>query len=375
MGYGRLGPSEPNPTPSLIRPPPLQPTPPPPNRRRLPLLLVTSFSVFFLLVSGASMAFLVRTKARSSGPAISKAPTQAISRTCGLTRYPDLCINSLVNFPGALNAGERDLVHISLNMTLQRVSRALYDASAIAGVSMDIHARSAYEDCIELLDDSLNQLSQSLAVVAPGTSQQRPKGASDEDVLTWLSAALTNQDTCSDGLDGVGNSYVRQQMDHYIQDLWELVSNSLAIFAIASKNQDFSGIPIENKKRKLLQIQREEGYRNVNFPNWVSRRDRRLLQLPVSGIQADMVVSKDGGNGTYKKIADAVKDVPEYSSRRVIIYVKTGRYDENIKIGRKLTNVMIIGDGKGKTVIAGSRSVSDNYTTFHSATFGMSIGN
>ena len=64
--------------------------------------------------------------------------------------------------------------------------------------------------------------------------------------------------------------------------------------------------------------------REDNFPTWLSRRDRKLLILPLSQIQADIVVSKDG-NGTVKTIAEAIKKVPEYSSRRIIIYVRAGR--------------------------------------------------
>ncbi|KAL3653629.1 putative pectinesterase/pectinesterase inhibitor 61 [Castilleja foliolosa] len=45
-------------------------------------------------------------------------------------------------------------------------------------------------------------------------------------------------------------------------------------------------------------------------------------------------------------------------------------YEENIlKVGRKKTNIMFIGDGKGKTVISGGKSVQDNMTTFHTASF------
>lgn len=47
------------------------------------------------------------------------------------------------------------------------------------------------------------------------------------------------------------------------------------------------------------------------------------------------------------------------------------RYEENnLKVGRKKTNVMFIGDGKGKTVITGKKNVIDGMTTFHSASFG-----
>lgn len=39
-------------------------------------------------------------------------------------------------------------------------------------------------------------------------------------------------------------------------------------------------------------------------------------------------------------------------------------------MGRKKTNLMFIGDGKGKTVISGGKSIYDNVTTFHTASFG-----
>lgn len=60
------------------------------------------------------------------------------------------------------------------------------------------------------------------------------------------------------------------------------------------------------------------------FPRWLGRRERRLLQMPVAEIQADLVVSKDG-NGTCKTITEAIKKAPEYSDRRTIIYVRAGR--------------------------------------------------
>ncbi|KAM0939585.1 putative pectinesterase [Dioscorea sansibarensis] len=354
MDYGRLGISEP--------PAPTQANPKPTRPFKFVLVAITGF--IFLSASATLIGVLVRTKANhtDTGSDHKRAPTQAISRTCELTRYPSLCVSSLLDFPGALQAGERDLVHITLNMTFQRVAHALYGASAIAGTNMDVLARAAYDDCMELLDASFDQLSQSLRVVSPTAAAPRLRGASDEDVLTWLSAALTNQDTCNEGLDGVTNSYVKDQMQGYLRDVAELVSNCLAIFSVASRNQDFSGIPIQNKRR-LMGVQTED-----QFPDWVRAGDRVLLQVPASSITADMVVSKDG-NGTHKSIADAVKAAPEYSTRRIVIYIKAGTYFENIKVGRKKTNIMFIGDGKGITTVSGSRSVAQLFTTFHTATF------
>lgn len=47
------------------------------------------------------------------------------------------------------------------------------------------------------------------------------------------------------------------------------------------------------------------------------------------------------------------------------------RYEEeNLKVGRKKTNVMFVGDGKGKTVITGGKNFAQGTTTFHTASFG-----
>jgi pectinesterase len=53
-----------------------------------------------------------------------------------------------------------------------------------------------------------------------------------------------------------------------------------------------------------------------------------------------------------------------------VIYVKKGVYKENIEVGKKKRELMIIGDGMDATVITGSRNVVDGASTFNSATLG-----
>ncbi|PKA54417.1 putative pectinesterase/pectinesterase inhibitor 34 [Apostasia shenzhenica] len=329
--------------------------------RRLRFVIL-GFMAFLFLLGSVPALLVLRDKSNRSDDQLPsrRRSTLAISRACELTRYKALCVSSLQNIPGAgAAAGERDIFHISLNMTLRRVGAALFGASAMAGAPMDPRSLAAYEDCLELLDDSVDQLSRSLIAVSQAKAAESLRASAD-DVHTWLSAALTNHDTCAEGLDDAADDFVRRQMGNHLKDLSELISNCLAIFSASSRSQDFAGVPIENRKKRRLLANK--------FPNWVKPADRKLLQIPAAAIPPDFVVSKDG-NGTHKNIADAVKSAPEGSSRRIIVYVKAGRYDENIKISRKKINLMFVGDGKGKTVIAGSRSVFDNYTTFHTATF------
>ncbi|CAA7056009.1 unnamed protein product [Microthlaspi erraticum] len=371
MGYEKLGHSKPSgsvttataPSPNLHHV--STPAQPENTNRRRKKLLVSSIIVAFALILAAAIFAGIRTQVKSNQhvPGLARKPSQAISKACELTRFPELCVDSLMDFPGSLAASSaKDLIHVTVNMTLHHFSQALYSSSSINFLDMPPRVRSAYDSCIELLDDSVDALSRALSsVVSVSAGQTKP-----QDVMTWLSAALTNHDTCAEGFDSVNDGGVKDQMTAALKNLSELVSNCLAIFAASgnSGGNDFAGIPIQN--RRLLEV--EEG--DEKFPRWMrKRRERELLEMPVSQIQADIIVSKDG-NGTCKTISEAIKKAPQNSTRRTIIYVKAGRYEENnLKVGRKKINLMFVGDGKGKTVISGGKSIFDNITTFHTATF------
>ncbi|CAH9110188.1 unnamed protein product [Cuscuta europaea] len=329
-------------------------------------IVMLVFSAVFLIASAAGVVAWVGLGKPSEEVRVNVRPTRAISHTCGNTRYPELCVDSLINFPGALTAANSaEISHVSVNLTLQKFGLALTLAPDIGAIPMSALERSAYDDCIDLLGESVDLLSQSLTAIG----EQR----SSEDVQNWLSAALTNQDTCEEGLqEAGGGSPVKARMTENLKDLSELVSNSLSIFAHQAKDDDdFAGVPISNRRRRLLE---EE-----DFPEWVSRKERRLLiDTPAWNMSADIIVSK--GNRTFnrtgratrivKTIGEAIKLVPENSTTRTVIYVTEGRYEEKIlKIGKKKTNIMLVGDGMRKTIISGGRSVFDNITTFQTASF------
>ena len=284
------------------------------------MILLSLLSIALIVASAVSATLLIGLRTRVSGKVGSgfHKPTRAISQACSKTLYPSLCVDSLLEFPGSQSASERDLVHISFNMTLQHFSKALYVSSGMSYLQMDPHVRSAYEDCLELLDDSIYALSRSLFSVAPSSGPP----ASTQDVLTWLSASLTNQDTCTEGFSDLSGS-VKNQMSQSLKDLSELVSNCLAIFS-ASGSDDFAGVPIQNKRRLMESDISGEEENADSFPRWLGGKERKLLDLPASGIQADIIVSKDG-NGTFKTITEAIKHAPESSTKRTIIYVRAGR--------------------------------------------------
>lgn len=134
MDYGRLG--KPDPLGSSNRSQTGESTP----KTKIKLLLILAAILMVASAVSAALVIVIRNKANSDRLQ-SRRPSQAMSRTCSRTLYPKLCVNSLLDFPGALTASDKELVHISVNMTLQKVGRSLYSASEIANLDMDPHAR------------------------------------------------------------------------------------------------------------------------------------------------------------------------------------------------------------------------------------------
>lgn len=303
------------------------------RRRLIVVLCIVGVALAVGVAVAVAIAVLGRSRMTSSSGGgrapRGRAPTEAIARTCGVTLYPELCVGELMAFPGAAGAGDAELVPMSLN-----------------------------------------------APPPPDSVDADTAGRDDDDIMTWLSAALTSHDTCMDSLQEVGagdddGGRIKPQMLGYLGNLGEHLSNSLAIFAARGRpGGELSDVPVHNQlHRRLLTIDDDDDD-DGSFPRWVRHNDRRLLQAAAAEIEADMVVAKDG-TGTHRKIRDAIKAAPEHSRRRVVIYVKAGVYTENVKIGSKKTNLMLVGDGAGKTVVVGYRSVHDNYTTFHTATLAV----
>jgi len=104
------------------------------------------------------------------------------------------------------------------------------------------------------------------------------------------------------------------------------------------------------------------------YPSWVKPDDRKLLQA--SSVPADAVVASDG-SGNYMKVMDAMLAAPNSSKKRYVIHVKKGVYNEHVTITTSKSNIMMIGDGMGATVITGDLSLGrDKLETPDTYTFG-----
>ncbi|GLJ48082.1 hypothetical protein SUGI_1015200 [Cryptomeria japonica] len=257
-------------------------------------------------------------------------------------------------------------VILSLQAAMEEVQKAQAWALEFSGNVTGTHDQMALQDCLQLFEDTLYRLNGSLNSMKSFNLEKRSAMA---DVHTWVSAALTNQDLCLDGLSGT--NYNRENNGSFdltefgssislqVLNLSRLISDSLALFA----NLRASSLARPGKRRLL------SNGKKIGFPEWVSGdQRRRFLQST-----ADVVVAQDG-SGDYKTITEALSAYnvpPQGNETYYVMYIKAGQYYESIVINRAVRNLMMIGDGMNRTCVMGNRSIGDSGTLFGSSTFAV----
>ncbi|XP_058108744.1 pectinesterase inhibitor 3-like [Magnolia sinica] len=135
--------------------------------------------------------------------------------SCSRARYRTLCVKSLS--PLALSAKTpADLARASVTVCLDRAQNASGFVSRLANIrNVSKREKAALQDCVEVLSDSVNELRRTLSAlqhVRAGNFRWQMSNAQ-----TWVSAALTDVDTCVDGfqsVSGVVKTALRKRMRH-----------------------------------------------------------------------------------------------------------------------------------------------------------------
>ncbi|XP_059629416.1 21 kDa protein-like [Cornus florida] len=165
----------------------------------------------------------------ASGAVAGKSSTEFIRKSCRVTIYPKLCFTSLSGYASAIQTSPKYLAYTALSVTLDAAN---YTSSVMKNLSrshgMKPREVAAMGDCVELLSASVDQLRESLGemnqIKEPNFEQMM------SDIKTWVSAALTDDDTCMDGfaekaMDGNLKTVVRGR----VLKIAQLTSNALAL--------------------------------------------------------------------------------------------------------------------------------------------------
>ena len=313
----------------------------------------SSHKLFLLLHLTIFFFFFSHTWAINSSNASTTfhANLSSLKSFCRATPYPEVCFNSL-KLSISINISPNIISYLlqSLQVAISEATKLSTLFHSVGDSNIIEKQKGAIQDCKELHQSTLTSLKRSLSGIRSSNSRRLV------DARAYLSAALTNKNTCLEGLDSASGT-LKPVLVNSVISTYKHVSNSLSMLSKPGMRA-----PKGLKNRRLMGV-----------PTWVSSKDHGFLQKSSDGDEYDpnevLVVSSDG-TGNFSTITEAINFAPNNSLVRTVIYVKEGVYHENVEIPSYKPNIVLLGDGSDVTIITGSRSVADGWTTFRSATLG-----
>lgn len=300
------------------------------------------FTIILLWLLSASMSW---------GAMHSNNYQNKIQKECSFTRFPILCVQTLMGFESTKH---QQHIHLMSALVNKSIAESKLPTSYFSNFSSQLLAkdsqgvRAVTDHCEEMMSMSLKRLEKSLLALQNSPTKNK------HDIQTWLGAALTFQQTCKDSVNSLGLSArnevikkISQKMDY----LSQLTSNPLALVNRIAR----ASYPKNSTYNRRLD--EEQG----DFPNWVSAKNRKLLQAP--RINANVIVAQDG-TGNYRTVSEAISAA---SGNRFVIYVKAGVYKEKIRTNKD--GITLIGDGKYTTIITGDDNARRGTSMPATATF------
>ncbi|CAN4088134.1 unnamed protein product [Withania somnifera] len=223
-GYGKVNPSEHPSSFSTAT-----------HKRRLTIAL--SLTLFLALLLCALVGALVHAPtSKGPTPPPSSAPSSnsadSLKIICAVTQHPESCFNSIssLNITTVPKSDPEQFLNLSLQATVNELTNASYLPKTLISKVNDQGTVSALKDCISLFDDALSQLNESAALLKVGPGESALVELKEKNMQTWISAAMTDQDTCLEGLDEMGSPLLGE-VKARVQNAKEYMSNTLAILS------------------------------------------------------------------------------------------------------------------------------------------------
>ncbi|KAG2711096.1 hypothetical protein I3760_04G061200 [Carya illinoinensis] len=172
---------------------------------------------------------LAATSASSS--VSTKSYTTYIQTACNSTTYPLVCYSSLSPYASKIKGNPQKLCITALSVAAKAARNASSTISKLSKQKGLTRSEAAViKDCIENVKDSIDELKQSL-------NEMGHLGAGGSDVQfqisnikTWVSAAITDVSTCTDGLEEQKvSATVKNKITRSILNVDRPTSNALSL--------------------------------------------------------------------------------------------------------------------------------------------------
>jgi pectinesterase inhibitor-like protein len=173
------------------------------------------FNLLFIFISFSTSPYSAAAKSHN-------APRDLVRSSCVHASYPNLCLRTLSSYAGPANT-PRDLAQAAVKVSIARARKVSNYLSTLSGLKKK-RERVALSDCIEQIYDSVDELSKTLGELKH--LREETFGWQMSNAQTWVSAALTNEDTCLDGFHEV-ESKAKDDVKRKITNVARVTSNAL----------------------------------------------------------------------------------------------------------------------------------------------------
>ncbi|KAM7499545.1 hypothetical protein LguiA_023959 [Lonicera macranthoides] len=184
-------------------------------------------SIYFLLLLLATLVFTSHASLNTD----QKTNLEFLKTSCNSTTFPRLCFTSLSIHASTIQTSPKLLAHIALSVTLNATkltSTAMKKLSKRIGlIPREIAAMS---DCVEELSDSVDELRRSIGEMKNLKERSWQFELMISNIQTWVSAALTDESTCTDGFEiEAMNGKMKNEVRVRIVNVAQLTSIALAL--------------------------------------------------------------------------------------------------------------------------------------------------
>ncbi|KAF4362994.1 hypothetical protein CsatB_009156 [Cannabis sativa] len=180
------------------------------------------------------LAFLICGAVTATGyksPATTTTPN-FVKWSCSSTTYPRLCIRTLSTYSSNIQNSPHQLALTALNVSLSNAKLAkgfVLKLGKFKGLKTKEY--KAIADCIDEMGESVDRLGESFKELK---NMGKYKGQDFmwhmSNVQTWVSASLTDDNTCIDGFAGKSmNGKIKSSVRAQIVNVAQLTSNALAL--------------------------------------------------------------------------------------------------------------------------------------------------
>lgn len=199
--------------------------------------------ISLILVVGVALAVVAMVhKSNSSNAAMEdmSPKMKAISTICSTTDYQQECKNTLSKIAHNASSNDpKDYVRAAVLATIEEITKGYnLSDSLMVEAANNATIKMSVEDCKDLLQFAIDELHASYSTV--GDSDLHTDADRVADIKNWLSAVISYQQSCLDGLEEF-DPQLKQKMQDNLDVAGKLTSNALAIVSAVSnmlKNYD-----------------------------------------------------------------------------------------------------------------------------------------